>query len=135
MQRTTRTRTRKRTRIGVDAGSAQIKAVQLSGGPKGYELEAVAVVERIEPGETMAARDVERLADVLYRQGFTGSDIVLGAPTSLLVTGVFPVPPTDSGAPRDQIVRMELSRNHECDSQTMETASWEIGRASCRERV
>lgn len=115
-----------RTHIGVDAGSAQFKAVQLSGKPGRWQLESTAIVPRLEPGAAISARDIDRLKSVLFRQGFTGDKIVLGTPSSQLVTGVFPVPPANSGAPREQIVRMELGRTHGCNPQQIEVVSWEL---------
>lgn len=115
-----------RTRIGVDAGGAQIKAVQLSRKGGQFHLDAMAVLPRVEPGAAMAPQDVQRLTSMLFRQGFVGNELVLGAPSSQLVSSVFPVPPADSGAPRDQIIRMELSRTHGCDPTQLEAVSWEL---------
>ncbi len=115
-----------RTPIGVDVGSTSVKAVQLlrQGGRR--QLAATAVMPRREKDGPLSPTEIDGFASVLYRRGFTSSDIVLGAPTSQLVSSVFPVPPVDSGAPREQIVRMELGRTHGCDPQQLEAASWEL---------
>ena len=119
-----------RTPIGIDVGAKCIKAAQLSRAPGGWRVEAVASFAREQPGAALDRQQVRRLRDVLYRRGFTGKGVVLAAPSESLMTGVLELPPRSSGAPLDQIARMELARIHKCQPQSFEMAYWDLPAAA-----
>jgi Tfp pilus assembly PilM family ATPase len=62
---------------------------------------------------------------ILKRQGFFGNDVVLAAPESGLLRGVFDVPSKVSAAPVAQIARMELSRIHNVIPDSFEMVYWD----------
>ncbi|KPK79722.1 MAG: hypothetical protein AMJ81_12920 [Phycisphaerae bacterium SM23_33] len=115
-----------RTPIGLDLGRRRIKAVQLSRGRDGWRLQAAACLPRPEPGAAMDPAQVRALREVLCRQGFTGKEVVLAAPREKLLTGMLELPSRSSGAPLDQIARMELARIHKCDPDSFELAYWDV---------
>lgn len=114
------------TPIGIDVGAASTRAVQLRRAGSRPVLVAAAEINRAEPGRPMGAAEAERLADVLRRQGFHGSDCVIAAPQELLLTGVLDLPPRRSGAPVEQIAASELARTHKCDPSDLEIGLWEV---------
>jgi len=112
-----------RSPIGIDVGARQIKAVQLSGAASSRRIEAAVVVPRTGNDLKQEARHV---ADALAQGGFKGADIVLAVPSNTLLTGIFELPPRDSGAPLEQIARAELARMHKCDGRSFEMAYWDL---------
>lgn len=117
--------------IGVDLGPRTMSAVQLSiaGGSGRLRVEAAASIERAHsagPAGALTTEEAARLADVLYRQGFEGRRIVLAVPDHALLTGLLELPPRSSGAPLDQLARMELARIHRRDPESLEVACWDI---------
>lgn len=112
--------------IGIDLGSRWIKAAQVSSPNWQPALEAAVAMPRLVPGGPLSDAEVHRLAEVLERQGFTGRQVVLAAPNESLLTGTLNLPPRGSGAPVDQIARMELSRMHKCDPQGIELSYWDL---------
>ncbi|MEE9211282.1 MAG: pilus assembly protein PilM [Phycisphaeraceae bacterium] len=116
----------RRTPIGLDVGARSLKAVQLRGAPGAWRIEAAAAICRTECGPEVCSRDVQRLCDVLYRQGFTGQQVVLAVPHEKLVAEVLELPSRGSGAPLDQIARMELARTHRKDPESFEMSLWDL---------
>lgn len=112
--------------IGLDVSGRLIAAVQLTGRHDQWALKAATVLRRTAEGPALEARDIQRLNDVLSRQGFAGRRIVLTAPSEKLLTGVLELPAAGSGAPLDQIARMELARMHKTDPQSFEMAYWNL---------
>lgn len=111
--------------IGVDVGGRLINIVQLArgGAPR---IGAATSIKRPHWGAPIEATEVARLADVLERQGFVGSNIVLAVPTAALLTAVLELPPKSSGAPLEQISRSELAAAHKCEPDEIESAFWEL---------
>lgn len=116
--------------IGIDVGSRWIKAVQISGHGAAAQLQCAAILPRAKsdavPGET----EIAQLIDVLDRQGFHGRRIVLAAPPGSLLSATVTLPPRGSGAPLEQIARMELARVHRCEPQQLSLAFWELPAAA-----
>lgn len=113
--------------IGLEVDGRSFAAVQLSGRPgEPWRLSAATVLPRTTPQPTPDAAEVERLSEVLRRQGFTGTSLVLAAPNEKLLTGVLDLPPASAQAPFDQIARMELARMHKCEPDTFEMSYWEL---------
>src|SRR3954469_1066605 len=87
---------RGRTAIGLDLGAKRVKAIQLEHGPDGPRVAAAAVAPRAGAGgggSIVTAGEVAALADLLYRTGFDGRQVVLAAPAGQVLTGVMELPP------------------------------------------
>jgi len=115
-----------RTSIGIAWDRRSINAVQLSPCRSGWEIVASASIRRQNPAEPLTVDEIERLPGVLDRQGFTGRDVVLAVPGESLLMTMLDLPPPESGAPLDQISRMELASAHKCMPDTLETTFWEL---------
>lgn len=128
-----------RTPIGIDIGVRQIKAAQLQRSHSGWRVEALSVIprevskrdtSRLEPrtnsNSGIDSEEVRLLDSVLQRQGFRGRDVVLAAPRDKILTGTLELPPRGSGAPLDQIARMELSRMHKVSPNSFEMSYWHL---------
>ena len=96
--------------IGVDLGAHSIKAVQFD---PGGGVVAAADIARQDPSLPINETDIVHLRGVLYRRGFMGSRIVLGAPKSMIQRVTLDLPPLESGAPIEQIAQSELCRQRE----------------------
>lgn len=114
------------TPIGLDIGARRVKAAQWTVSRAGARLTAAACIDRASPGAAPTAEEAALIRAVLDRQGFTGSCVVTGAPSSRLVTGVMELPPRSSGAPLDHIARAELARTNGLPAGAMEMAWWEL---------
>ena len=112
--------------IGLDIGSRYIKAVQVSRAGRSVNVTAAMAIPRFKDGGPLEHEEASRLAEVLYRQGFEGRRVVLAAPGESLLVGTLSVPPKQSGAPVDQIARMELARMHKHDPMSFELVHWEL---------
>lgn len=112
--------------VGLDLGQQRVKAVQLSRGKARPVIRAVACFDRLEPGQPLSVREAKRIAEVLTRRGFVGNQLAMAVPNHTLIEAVLDVPPASSNAPRDQIVRMELSRQHKIAPDRIEVAYWTL---------
>jgi len=113
--------------IGLDVGSRWIKAAQLRRAKGGaWELRAGLRVRRTGPGGPLTGDEAARIGAMLSRQGFVGTDVVLGVPPGMLAQQVMELPPRQSGAPLDQIARTELARQARCPVNAMEACWWEL---------
>ncbi len=112
--------------IGVDVGSRWIKAAQVSGRGGGVCMEAAALLPRDTVEAVPSESEIAQLADVLDRQGFSGRRIVLAPSPQCLLAATVTLPPRGSGAPLEQIARMELARVHRCEPQNLSLAFWEL---------
>jgi len=112
--------------IGLDVGSRCIKAVQLARGRGGPRILAAACIDRTGEQAALTPTEAAALRAVLSRQGFRGRSVVLGGPPSQLLTAVMELPPRSSGAPLDQIARVELARASNCPPDSIELAWWEL---------
>lgn len=111
--------------IGIEVGARTIGAVQLDGSSSRVRAAAV-VARRPSDAGQFGAEEAARLESVLFRQGFTGSDIVLCVPDGKLMTAVLELPPRASGAPIEQLARVELARTHKKDPGSFEMACWDL---------
>jgi len=114
------------TVIGVDVGRHTIKAAQLlcrRGRPR---LFALSVLPRLNAGQGLHGADLLTLQKVLKRQGYHGHRIVIAAPEENLLRAALELPSKVSGAPMEQIVRMELSRLHDVPPNSFEMVHWEL---------
>jgi type IV pilus assembly protein PilM len=115
-----------RTVIGVDVGRRTVKAAQLSVGEGRYRIEALSLLPRPEPEKEFLVQEAQLLPAVLARQGFRGREIVLAAPDERLLRAALELPARVSGAPAEQVIRMELSRLHNVAPDSFEMAYWEL---------
>jgi len=120
----------RRTPIGIDIGGRHIKAAQLSRLRNGWRVEAIASFPRMDQHEGIDRRQVRHVRDVLFRQGFTGKNVVLAVPRQHLMTGILELPPRASGAPLDEIARLEFARVQKCRPESVELAYWDLPRTS-----
>jgi Tfp pilus assembly PilM family ATPase len=112
--------------IGIDLGSRAIKAAQLSLGGERPRVTAAMAIPRLKDGGALEREEVRRLAEVLFRQGFEGNRVVVAAPNESLLVGTLSLPPKQSGAPLDQIARLELARMHKQEPMSFELTQWEL---------
>ena len=115
-----------RTPIGVDVSDGQIAAAQLRRRHGAWCVEALSAIDRTHLGDPVGVEEARQLRSVLERQGFRGNDVVLSVPTGSLLTGILDLPPRQSGAPVDQIARMELSRMHRVQGDSFEVSYWAL---------
>lgn len=113
----------RRSPIGLSLGSRSIRAVQLDGAGR---IVAAAILPRRSPATPVDAAELQRLDAVLARQGFTGRHVVLAAPAQMVVSAVMELPPRRSGAPVEEIARLELERSVRGEPQPMEMAIWDL---------
>ncbi len=112
--------------IGVDIGSRFIKAVQVAGRGAKARVVAATAVPRGRTGAAVEQDEITNLGEILFRQGFTGQRVVLSAPGESLLVGSLSLPPRQSGAPVDEIARVELARIHKQDPSGFELVHWEL---------
>ncbi len=112
--------------IGIDIGSRQFRVVQMRSGGEQRQIKALCAVARLKPLEQVAQEEVFHLRSVLARQGFSGREAVLTVPSRKLMTGILELPPRNSGAPLDQIAKMELSRMHRVEPDSFTMAYWDL---------
>jgi Tfp pilus assembly PilM family ATPase len=119
--------------IGLDIGSRCVKAVQLAGQSGAWRIAAASSIPRTPDEPKLTEAEVQRITAVLRRQGFTGDSVVAAVPGEKLLTGILDVPPRDSGAPVEQIARMELATMHRTEAGSFEMAWWELPAGRGRE--
>lgn len=124
--------THSRSPIGLDIGSARIKAAQVVRARRGWRVASSASFERIDPSMAPTAGEIDRLVGVLDRAGFTGDRVVVGAPRKGLRTAVLDLPPKTSGAPIEQICAGEFARMFRLPPASYELFAWEMPTATDR---
>lgn len=112
--------------IGIDADGRWIKAAQFRRVGRGRSLWATAVIARADADAEVGRGDAERIAALLERRGFAGRRVVLGLPRAAMLASNLELPPRDSGAPIEQIARLELARATRANAVAMEMALWMI---------
>jgi Tfp pilus assembly PilM family ATPase len=123
--------------IGLDISGRWLKAMQARYAD-GARCEAGAHM-RVPRGDTSGdggaeppwgAKDAQLLAGVLERGNFSGKQAVLVAPRQLLFAEVLELPPRASGAPLEQLARMELARSNRCDEGSFTLGVWDLPTAA-----
>ncbi|MDY7107428.1 MAG: pilus assembly protein PilM, partial [Planctomycetota bacterium] len=125
-----RTLAAERSPIGLDLGGRCLRAVQLRGDGPGRRVEAIALLPRIQSEAPLASEDARRLREVLYRRGFTGSKVILGAPPAIVATTVVRLQRAGSGAACERTVREEFAKAAGFDPNQSEMAYWTLPEAS-----
>lgn len=117
---------RPNTPIGIDLDGRRIRAVQLSGSPRSWIVQASASVPREKSNVPVTPDEVAAIVRLLPKHGFTGDEVVLAVPTDRLISSILDLPPQTSGAPVERIARSELARMHQCDPGAIEMSSWAL---------
>lgn len=115
-----------RTPIGIDVGTKNIKAVQMSHGPRGWRVEATAAFARTTVDAPLSRAEVARLSDVLARRSFAGRRVVLAVPHDKLIVGTMELPARSAGISLDAAARTEFSRAYKCEPNTFEMTYWDL---------
>lgn len=71
-------------------------------------------------------RRFARIASVLARRGFVGTDVVVAAPVESCFSASVEVPAKSADVPIPRIVRMELAREHRVEPGEIESGWWEV---------
>jgi Tfp pilus assembly PilM family ATPase len=108
--------------IGLDIGPRLIHAVQLDAGRS--RITAALALSRA--GTAFDGAEAARLESILYRNGFVGRGVVACVPDGKLVTAVLELPPRSSGAPLEQLARVEVARVHKLDPASFEMECWDV---------
>ncbi|MFK7883795.1 MAG: pilus assembly protein PilM [Phycisphaerales bacterium] len=115
--------------IGIDIGSAEIRAVQLVGTSESFDVLRSSVFPRQSRDDASCKFDLSEakyLRGVLERRGFVGSRVSICSPRGSTSTQVIDLPARDSHAPIDAIARAEFARSQRVSADSYEFASWYI---------
>jgi Tfp pilus assembly PilM family ATPase len=113
------------TPIGIDLGGYAIKAVQLGRAGNEWRIRAAVSAALPVPNHPLDLHTVRFVREMLCRHGFASERIVLAAPTQQLEVDVLEVPPRASGAPIEQIARLELARTAKLEG-GFELGCWDL---------
>lgn len=116
--------------IGIDLGGRMIKAVQLARKGTKWRLHAAVILPQPVANHPVDEHTAEYVRDALYRHGFVGDDIVLGAPRGQLEVEMLELPPRSSGAPVEQIARIEMARSAKLENESFELECWDLPAAA-----
>tara|TARA_R110002073_G_scaffold239285_1_gene400553 strand:+ start:57033 stop:58091 length:1059 start_codon:yes stop_codon:yes gene_type:complete len=117
--------------IGIEIDEHEVRAVQLSHSNHGVVVVASAIFPRQDAsgvGES-ALPSVEELTwirGILGRRGFVGNTVSLMVSPTQCSAHVFDLPPASSGAPIDQLARMEIARAKKCGPNDFEFGHWSM---------
>ncbi|XOV75792.1 MAG: hypothetical protein ACFHWZ_01930 [Phycisphaerales bacterium] len=89
-------------------------------------IRAFASFGRREPDAPISASEALRIRGVLDRQGFRGTQVVLGTPRRMIRSTTLELPPASSGAPIDQLADAELARIHKLAPGSFAKGLWEL---------
>jgi Tfp pilus assembly PilM family ATPase len=101
-----------------------MKAAQLDA--SGGRILALSQFPRPDTERELCREDALALKEVLARQGFKGNRIVIAASEKAILPAALELPAKVSGAPIEQIIRMELSRLHSIAPDSFEMAYWDL---------
>jgi Tfp pilus assembly PilM family ATPase len=116
----------RRTPIGLDLGAHSIKAVQLVRRGTAWQAIAATCLPRTNPGSELARADLERLLDVLRRQGFIGRRVVAALAPEKMMSGVLELPARAPGMPMEQIAQAEFCRINKLEAAEVVMSHWEL---------
>ncbi|MDH3583146.1 MAG: pilus assembly protein PilM [Phycisphaerae bacterium] len=123
----------RRSPIGLDLGRRSFKAVQLARRGGGWHVTAATEIVRANgDGSPPDAAEIRQLVGTLWRHGFGGDQAVIAAPEEKLYSSMLDAPPRESGAPIEQIARMELASVSRRDPQSLEVACWALPQSTSR---
>ena len=119
-----------RTPIGIDVGAKNIKAIQMSHGPRGWRVEATAAFARGGVDVPLTRSELARLAEVLHRRSFVGRQVALAVPDDKLIVGTMELPARNAGISLDAAARTEFSRAYKCEANSFEMSYWDLPAAA-----
>ncbi len=119
--------------IGLNIDAHEFRAVQLMETPKGIHAVAWAVFPRrddaLDHEQRATLPDSDELrwaAEILGRRGFVGNAVSIAPSTQECSSHVIELPPIGSGAPVDQLAKMEVARAKKCDPEDFELGYWTL---------
>lgn len=113
-----------RTPIGVHIDGRSVRCVQLERHRSALAVRAALCVLRRETGPHLTPDEARDLAGAMSRQGFTRAGLILSASTATCTP--LDLPPAGSGAPLEQIARMEVARTQRLEPGGFELAMWSL---------
>ena len=130
--------------IGLDVDQHEFRAVQLVRSNGTIRVQSWAVFPRQHVSTDASSvpnvmpDDQELLwaKSILDRRGFWGHDISVAPDSDTCSSHNFELPPLDSGAPLDQLARMEVARDRRCPPEAFEFGHWSMpGRGRSKENL
>ncbi len=115
-----------RTPIGIDLGGRCIHAMQLARRSRGWQIQTVASMPRGDDSALLSAAETRQLANVLYRHGFRGGDVVLAVPGASVMATMLEVPPRSPAAAVPQLARDRLAAAQKCEPEALEVSCWAL---------
>ncbi|MDF1808469.1 MAG: pilus assembly protein PilM [Phycisphaerales bacterium] len=118
--------------IGLDIDAHEIRAVQLMKTGNSDTVVAWAIFPRMNQSSDAvlsSKADVDELrwvSSILARRGFVGQNVTVSPPTSVCSSHVVELPPVESGAPIEQLARIEVARERKCSPDQIELGFWEL---------
>jgi len=117
--------------IGVDLEGRWLKAVQFAQHSRNeVRLHAAVRLARAVSNARLPEAPTEdecaQLTRALKRMNFVGTDIALAAPAARTLSATLELPPRSSGAPIEQIARLELARTGRVSPDAFEIGMWEV---------
>lgn len=115
--------------IGLDIGSCHVHAAQLARGADGtLSMRASASFPRAAEcrGKVLTTDEAHRIADVLFRRNFVGTELVLAVPDDKLLATNLELPPRTADIPLDEIARAEFVRSLKVESESLEFDYWDL---------
>lgn len=109
--------------IGVALGAAAVRAVQLRRAAHGWAVLDTVELARLNPDAPFDAAEAQRLAAVLRRRAFVGTEVVVSLPNAELIRGLVEVPSQDGGDPFMAAAR-DVERTHNLQPGGYELAAW-----------
>lgn len=118
--------------IGLDIDAHEFRAVQLMQTSKGISTVAWAIFPRrddIDHSQRESLPDADELrwaAGILGRRGFVGNTISVAPSTAACSSHVIELPPVESGAPIEQLAKLEVARAKKCGPDDFELGQWAL---------
>jgi type IV pilus assembly protein PilM len=120
--------------IGLDLSGRWFKAAQATSRGVGAKAKITRGPEPGAKGGTAATPatavltpgDAQVLAGTLERGGFGGNRVTVVAPRHLLYAEILELPPRASGAPLEQLARVELARSSRCEEGSFTLGMWDV---------
>ncbi|MDX2132053.1 MAG: hypothetical protein SFY69_08375 [Planctomycetota bacterium] len=117
------------TLIGVDLTGGVVRLAQ--GDVRGGRVRVRAWASGVrsparEPGAIFTPEDASLVAGLVRRGGFSGDRVGVVLPQPLVLSASLELPPRSSGAPLDQIARLELARASRVDASGVHHVMWEV---------
>ncbi len=118
--------------IGLDVDAHEFRAVQLMESGDELRLIASAIFPRRESHETRdpdalpSVDELEWATAILGRRGFVGTNTSITLPTAQCSSHIFELPPASSGAPVEQLAKIEVARSRKCAPTEIELGHWEL---------